>query len=45
MAETVESKLQPPREEIITEAIRVVRKVRKHIQQESCQCCREALGD
>lgn len=40
---SIDTRLGPSREEIIAEATSVVKKVRNHIQQDKCSCCKEAL--
>jgi hypothetical protein len=44
LAGSADIRLEPPREEIITEATMVIRKVRNHIQRDNCLCCKEAIG-
>lgn len=37
--------LQPSREEIVSDAIKIVRRIREHIDTDQCKCCRDAMED
>ena len=34
-----------PNKEVGSEALKLIRKMRKHIEKDSCSCCRNALTD
>ncbi|HEY7573409.1 MAG TPA: hypothetical protein VH796_18775 [Nitrososphaeraceae archaeon] len=43
--ESAITRIQPPRnEEIIDEVIKLMRKIRRHIQNDDCMCCRQAVS-
>jgi hypothetical protein len=45
LQESATSALRTPNTDTVNEAIKILKKVRKHIDRDDCKCCKEALEE